>query len=195
LKNRSIEEIAFANTSIPFNKTLPEWTAVWWKWFHSMPSERNPALDPTGEFWNTAQNEPYVWFLAGTLGGSAIRRCEMPFGKAILFPIITGIFSFVLDPDKNSEEELTEAVTKEIDAIELVKLKLDELFFDDLNNFRVRSEVFDDVIEDKKTRSVSDGYWAFLRPLDLGNHIIHFIGKSTRFFNEVTYHLSVVPDS
>ena len=105
MKSKSIEDIVFDHDSKPFDTAFPKWTTDWWKWFHSMPSERNPALDSTGEFWNTAQNQPYVWFLAGTLGGSAIRRCEMPYGKAIFFPIVTSIFSFVLDPDLKTEEE------------------------------------------------------------------------------------------
>jgi hypothetical protein len=192
---RSIAELSFENYSEPFDIPFPEWTAIWWRWFHSIPSEKNPALDTTGEFCKIFQNNLKVWFLAGTLGGTAVRNCTMPSGRAILFPIITGIFSFVLDPHLKTEEELTTAVINDVDKVEHISLEVDDVTFREFSHFRARSEPFDDIINGMKTRTVSDGYWVFLKPLSIGKHTIHFMGENTstscRFFNQVTYNISV----
>ena len=50
---------------------------------------QNPLLDDTGEHSFVNQNGP-VWFLAGTFGEGKCpkRKCAIPAGKAILFPVI-----------------------------------------------------------------------------------------------------------
>jgi hypothetical protein len=56
-----------------------------------------------------------------------------------------------------------------------------------LENYRVRSEVFDltfpkDNVYDVRpglTRSVCDGYWLFIKPLQIGKHFIDFKGETS----------------
>lgn len=48
---------------------------------------RNPVSDRTGAF--AAEGQPAdVWFLAGTFGGAAHRRCVVPAGRPLFFPLI-----------------------------------------------------------------------------------------------------------
>lgn len=188
-----LSSIAFSKYYEPFNISLPEWTSIWWKWFHSIPRDRNPAADTTGKYCRLYQENPDVWFLAGTLGGSAIRNCKIPFGKALFLPIITSVFSYVLDPHLKSIEELTKAVEKDIDTSDCLSFTLDNKYIVNLDQLRIKSKPFDEIIDGVRTTSVSDGFWIFLKPLSEGNHIIQFSGKNIDFFNEVTYHLSVIP--
>ena len=184
----------FAVDSKPLNIPLPEWTSIWWRWLHSIPANRNPASDSTGQFCGKSQNYSHVWFLAGTLGDSVIRKCAIPYGKAILFPIITCIFSFALDPHLKTENQLKNAVRKDIDTVEQIHLTIDEVNITKLNRFRVVSDPFDDIIDGVRTRSVSDGYWIFLKPPRTGDHTIHFRAKNIDFFNEVKYYISISSD-
>lgn len=191
MRRTSVSSSIFEPNSSPFNLHISEWTAIWWKWLHSIPRDTSPASDATGQFFNTAQSNPKVCFLAGTFGGCATRNCTIEYGKALFFPIITSIFSFILDPHLKTEQDLIREVTGDIDSVERLDLTVDEKPFLNLNQLRVRSEPFDDTIDGVKTKTVSDGYWAFLKPPKIGKHTIHFMGKNVDFFNEVTYHLVI----
>ena len=183
----------FDCSSKPFDIPISEWTAIWWKWLHSLPRDRNPALDSTGRFCATSQDNPNVWFLAGTFGGTAVRNVSIPYGRAILFPILTSVFSFILDPHLKTEQELISSVEEDIDSVEHLSLTIDGIAFREFSDFRVRSKPFEDIIDGIKTKMVSDGYWAFMKPLKSGFHKIHFMGKNINFFNEVMYNISIMP--
>lgn len=193
MEDNCASDLVFDSDSMPFNIPLPEWTSIWWKWLHSIPADTSPALDSTGQFCSKSQNFSRVWFLAGTFGDSVTRKCTIPHGRAILFPIITCIFSFALDPHLKTEEQLIKAVRKDIDTVEYLGLTIDEIDFKELNRFRVISNPFDDVIDGVKTKTVSDGYWIFVKPPKIGDHTIYFKGKNIDFFNEVMYNISIIP--
>ena len=84
----SVDSLLFPRDSEPYGVTLPEWTIRWWRWLLSLSLEKNPGSDKSGKFSELGQEDPNVWFLAGTFGGSAVRTCTLPLGKAILMPII-----------------------------------------------------------------------------------------------------------
>src|SRR5215211_1598771 len=71
----------FPADTIQYNVTYSDWTARWWQWLTSIPLDRNPAADETGENCDEGQSGP-VWFLAGTFGGPNERVCTIPAGKA-----------------------------------------------------------------------------------------------------------------
>jgi len=61
--------------------------SAWWSWASGSPSGRNPVEDATGE--HCAEGQPSDrWFLAGTFGGSATRRCTVPPGRALIAPLV-----------------------------------------------------------------------------------------------------------
>ena len=60
--------LVFPVDSKPYGKSYAEWSAIWWQWLLSIPEDKNPAGDPTGERCETNQQGP-IWFLAGTFGG------------------------------------------------------------------------------------------------------------------------------
>src|SRR5262249_40889155 len=87
--------------SLPFGMSYGQWTVAYWQWALGIPFAQNPwANDPTGVFAGVNQTGP-VWFLGGTLGGSAERTLSIPLGKYIFMPINQWIFGaavFDCDP-------------------------------------------------------------------------------------------------
>jgi hypothetical protein len=173
----------FSPYSNPYGVSYPEWTARWWKWILSFPIESSPAKDESGDNCSLDQHAP-VWFLAGTLGGVASRRCVVPEGLAILFPVLNHGGTLADEPGK-SEEELVVFTRTEMDIISDLEVVIDGVKLDDLKDYRVCSPVFDVVLPKNSlfggragpTRGVSDGYWVFLMPLSKGNHTVHSIGS------------------
>jgi len=190
-----LDDLVFHRDSNPYALQYSEWTVLWWKWLLSIPKKTNPALDTTGRYCHKSQTNQNAWFLAGTRGGPAERRCKIPYGKAILFPVITSEFSFSQDPNLNTEEQLIRAVEQDIDTVNRLMVVVDGITLEGLDvfrdNFRVRSQPFDFKIEGVNTRIVSDGYWIFLKPPNIGPHTIYFVGRNVDFFNEVRYKISV----
>ena len=182
----------FHRNSCPYGLQYSEWTVLWWKWILS-----NPELDNTGRYCDMPQTNQNAWFLAGTRGDSAKRDCNIPHGKAILFPVITSEFSFSQDPNLDTQDQLIRAVERDVDTVNRLMVVVDGITLEGLDmfrqNFRVRSEPFDHTIDGVKTRIVSDGFWIFLKPPKIGTHTIYFVGRNVDFFNEVTYKISVTP--
>jgi hypothetical protein len=103
--NDSLPIAVFQANSKPYGLAYVEWTAKWWQWGYSIPKDINPAYDDTGKNCAQKQNGP-VWFLAGTYGHPANRKCDIPAGKAILFPILNSECSFAEFPKLKTLSEL-----------------------------------------------------------------------------------------
>jgi hypothetical protein len=146
--------------------------------------EKNPALDDTGKFFSEYQSNHQVSFLAGTFGGQATRKCMVPLGKAILFPVINYESSFADDPSAMTEKELEDRCRLEMDKVGRINASLDGQEIDVLK-YRVRSKTFTlNVPPDNclgtvsgTTRMASDGYWLFIEPLSSGIHQLTSFGS------------------
>jgi hypothetical protein len=184
--------------SKPYGLPYSDWCIRWIKWLLEQPKKSNPAIDTTGK--NCAHNQDGpVWFLAGTFGGSATRKCNIPLGKAILFPIIEKECSFAEDKDLKIETELMSRTTKFINSVTHLELSIDGIILQNLNKYQMQTPVFDLVfprnnvygVDEGKTRSTCNGFWIFLEPLTAGYHKIYFRGADPNFNTEVTYDLIV----
>lgn len=197
----SIESMLFPPNSKPYGLTFSQWTIKWWQWLLSIPKENNPAFDMSGTHVSENQWDPNVWFLAGTFGGSVIRSCKMPLGKAILIPVINYECSFADEPTITTESELKLKCEREIDDIKNLFFGIDELFLRDLSAYRTPSPLFDvDLGENNilgvhecTTKMISDGYWIFVKPLGIGSHKLISSGscRSGRIMIGTTYDLHV----
>lgn len=199
----------FPPDSEPYGLTYGEWTAVWWKWFLSIPTKENPINDPTGELCDSGQSGP-VWFLVGSGGGEAKRSCDVPAGKAILIPAIIVECSKAEDESKQTEADLRACAKSDQDLVTDVWATVNDVEIPDEQVYRVDSPLFnftfiaDNVISapEGPTEAVSDGFWIFLKPLPPGNHDIHVGGilqegdptvtTSFTFVEDSTYHLTIV---
>jgi hypothetical protein len=195
----------FPPDSAPYGLTYGDWTAKWWQWAYSLPTENNPLLDETGEDCAQAQNQTGpVWFLAGTAPGSVERTCTIPAGKAILFPIINTM-DFRLASE--TEAELRASSKDTIDKVTTLEASIDGMPLQNLSSYRIQSQAFnvtfpnDNVlgVPEGTYLAVAEGYWVFLEPLPPGQHEIHFRGtlvdptatSTQNFETEVTYNLVV----
>jgi hypothetical protein len=171
----------FEPGSKAFGKRYAEWSTEWYKWVLSIPKENNPVLDNTGENCAHKQNGS-VWFLAGTIGGQAKRRCTIPAEKGVLFPIVVKECSFAEDRDLNTESELSARAKEDIDHVIYMETEIDGTKVKDLGNYRVSSGLFNLIfpqsniydVEPGPTQAVCNGYWILLKPLPQGRHTIHF---------------------
>jgi len=217
----------------PFGKPWEKWTAIWCSWFLAMPTDKNPAVDNTGKNSSLNQENEYVWFLAGTFGNNitVTRKCVIPESKAILFPIAYKEDSYAEDPDIMNEDELSRRAIASMDKLINLQLIVDGKRLLNLKDYRVHSEFCDIIFPENnvydvspgRTRSVCDGYWAFLKPLSVGMHKLSFsasiflpkddsvtlqikntsiyrsvieeIDKNSKFNIDVTYYLTVKRDT
>jgi hypothetical protein len=193
----------------PFGKSWEDWSAEWWKWLLPTSDSNSPVNDADGELQGIAQHQPNVFFLAGTHQKKVERTCRIPAGKAILFPVATMSASYLEFPNLQNEGELRRCA-EEGNQVDDMKLTIDGAVIDrgKLEKYRVKSPLFEVTLPDNnihqyvqggKTKAVSDGYWAFLKPLPPGEHTL-IISQKTKDHPpsgtincgyEITYHLIV----
>ncbi|HJU35459.1 MAG TPA: hypothetical protein VJ695_10085 [Nitrososphaera sp.] len=188
----------FSTNSAPFGLQFSDWCVRWVKWCLEQPIETNPAKDMTGKHCCQNQSGP-IWFLAGTFGGSATRKCTVPSGKAIMFPILEKECSFVEDTDIRTETDLISRATDETSRISHIETSIDGIALQNLNRYRVQTPVFEIVfpknnvygVKEGPTRATSNGFWILLEPLSPGEHTIYFKAAHRKpdFQTEVTYQL------
>ena len=194
--------------SAPYGTTYGEWSARWWQWAYSVPASVNPLLDATGV--NCGQGQQgKVFFLAGVLNesGTANRTCNVPAGKALLFPVINAEWdNYLCGPDATyTVDELREIVDGIVDTATDLSATVDGVGID-IAAFRFTSPTFDITVPDDNLCSsvdgtpagtygpaVADGYYVMLKPLSAGDHTVSFGGSfpDFGFTLSITYDLHV----
>ncbi|PWU78752.1 MAG: hypothetical protein DLM72_21135 [Candidatus Nitrosopolaris wilkensis] len=204
--NSKIVPSVYPLDSKPYGLSYGQWTAKWWQWTLSIPKHVNPGGDTTGKDCTLKQSGP-VWFLSGTFGGSATRVCTIPSGKPILLPLINAECDYKAKPNLKTESQLLACGKSENEGITGLDATIDGVKTQGLSNFRVQSPLFNMTYIPNNingaptgtTQGISDGYWVMLKPLLVGDHIIHIAGSVVNyaegtlnnFANEVTYHIKV----
>jgi hypothetical protein len=189
----------YAPDTMPFGRTYSDWTARWWEWVLSIPKTENPLIDENGKNCTINQSGP-VWFLAGTLKGSAERACTIPADKAILIPVINYEAS-VAEGDGIRDEELAARAKFEMDQITNMQAMFNGTRVKELHQYRIQSPPFnvrlpvDNVLglPAQTTKMMSEGYWLFLKPLEPGKHDLHCFGSCLAGKIKIgsSYHLTV----
>ena len=204
----SAESDIFSPHSKPFHKTFPQWSAEWWQFVLSFPTSENPLLDSTGERCAIGQHGP-VWFLMGTLAGSAQRRCSVPAHTALFFPVVNLVN---VNTTTQTAGELRAEIASCFDGVTTLSVEVDGTPVKRLqknpDRFRVKSVAFDVTLPAPNLfevfaivlpsgtylPAVGDGFYVMLKPLDVGNHLLRFRGESPCGSSvDVTYHLTAVP--
>ncbi|MER7758707.1 hypothetical protein [Streptomyces sp. NPDC097619] len=144
----------------------------WWRWADSAPEDRSPVRDRTGE--HAGWNQPGdVWFLAGTYGGRVVRRCAVPAGRRLFFPVLN-----MQHDTKYAKTPQRLGVAEAVAAVNGVPLPLREF------TAQYRGPWF--------TRRFSWGLWAGLAPLTPGQYVLEIKATATNGFHvDTTYHLEV----
>jgi hypothetical protein len=191
-------------------KTLPvppAYTAEWWQWAYSIPPDQNPLLDETGKFCDQGQKGKR-WFLAGVLNesGKATRKCTIPYGKQLFFPILNVEQSaievrngdaFLCEDLGESKADLRECANRIADlvapgSLTLTIKNLGNGNVTDLSDkiSRVESPPFKihlpdpnllgytgERLDPNPSDAASDGYWVALKPLSPGKYELEFSGS------------------
>jgi hypothetical protein len=193
-----------------YGNSYGEWSARWWQWALSIPAADSPISDKTGKDCTQEQSGP-VFYLAGTAGGSVTRKCTVPAGKGLFFPILNSLWGAAVGDcvPTNPDVVCNIAALRKLaaDSMDSVTLKavIDGQPVEDLLQQRVQSPVLTitypadngaGVPAGSYAPNVSDGYWLLLPPLPAGKHTIYFKGVFTDgpfqgTVIEVTYKLTV----
>jgi hypothetical protein len=192
-------------------KSYGEWAAACWQWLFSIPADRNPILDTTGEDAAVGQSGD-VWFLIGTWAGPdagpVVRTVTVPVGKALFFPVYNAVW--VNTPENEPDWDLYPAAREEalawceaavdaaIDAglsceIDGRAVKCIASYRCQAPNFAVdfpEDNVWADygVVGGIHPNSIDDGVYLMLAPLPAGKHTIHFKAEGAL---DVTYQITV----
>lgn len=160
-------------------------SASWWQWAYAAPEQTNPVRDRTGVQCATGQ-QGNIWFLAGGFGSSKIqRRCEIPFGKSIFFPVVNMVY-FPDAPNNGltCADAIRLAAYNNDAAVELFA-EVDGVPVENVDRYRASTKVCFNVLgrvgkEHEPYNafpSASDGFWIGLKPLAKGLHRLKFGGR------------------
>ncbi|MFJ6719537.1 MULTISPECIES: hypothetical protein [unclassified Streptomyces] len=147
--------------------------ARWWKWAMSAPREHSPVFDTTGREAGWRQPDD-LWFLAGSHGGRVVRRCAVPAGRPVFFPVLNtqrAAVPFVTGPWALD-------VARASAALNSAPLRVSEF---SSKTFLVRG-----------VPRVAWGLWCGLTPLPPGHFVLEINAAATDGFTvDTTYHLTV----
>lgn len=190
--------------SFPYGITFGSWTVRWWKWCFSIERNRNPTIDSTGKFCAEGQ-EPPVWFLAGTWVSEERnyprRKCSVPNGVSILFPLINCEENPLEYPNLKSKDDMRKSLSHDMGTVRKLECFVDakelppQLVHSDPEFFSIR--IRSDMGLNEKggaTTMTSSGYWVFLKPLSAGNHKISLEGsyQHGKLYSGAIYDISVI---
>jgi hypothetical protein len=186
----------FPKDTVLFGMSYEGWTIKFWQWLISIPADRSPVTDQTGERCGVAQVGQPVFNLVFSGSGGVQRECTLPAGQLILIPVNVVEVSSAEFPSAQSDEDLHRLAEEDESSNPFLFLSVDGKEFNqlqstngeqltDLNEFRVHSRAFDVNFPDNPifglpgpSRAVSDGYWVLLE-LPPGKHDIHFKARLT----------------
>jgi hypothetical protein len=197
----------YPKNSTPYGVPYKDWIVRWWEWNVGVPTSQHPRDNYTAEKCTVNQNGS-VWFIPDILTGKEERTCTIPEGKAILVPLITGECD-TSDSQSQSDADIRQCSTAG-DEYGAISATLDGQKIENLDNYRTATDFFNityvkDNIFDAPAgtyRGVADGFFVFLKPLPVGNHVLQVKSSVTNpttpsynFGSEAKYNLIISPKS
>jgi len=192
------EDLFVAPGSKVQSSTIGALTGKWWQWANSMVGYKSPVRDMTGKNCANGQ-EGDIWFLAGSYSQNKVaRKCTIPSGKYIMFPLVNWLLFPGKDPSIECEG-VKQGVKRLADRIERLHLEIDGEPVQDLKRYRAATDKCFRLYADsdfseflgRTSPAASDGYWVVLKPLPAGEHIIRFGGKQPRFKQNIEYTITI----
>lgn len=168
---------------LPFATGSPEELAARWvRWVAEAGITRNPIDDDTGELAGDRQPAD-VWFLAGTYGGAVTRRCPVPAGRPLFFPVFC-MWSSPADGDPPVVEGATATARLDGSALPVVEIGTPV-------PFDVSGPRFNAITRRRAPGPVQVwGLWCHVAGLAAGPHALQFDGSDGAGFRlSVRYEL------
>ena len=182
LQASSIENSIIQVDEIVDGQSVEEYVNTWWQWAFSMPQDISPIKDYTGQHCGVGQQGD-VWFLAGGFGTSTInRRCEVPAGKHLFFPVINMVYFPRHEGSQYTCEQAKASAALNNDKLLDIYVELNgEPAWNPASTRMASSDCFDllgKVSQDHNPPKIypaaTDGYWLMLKPLESGTHTLKF---------------------
>jgi hypothetical protein len=182
--NLNTSSLIYDLNSKPFNISYSDWTEKWWQWTYSIPQDKNPSYDDTGEHCDENQNGP-VWFLTQAFEHPVERTCNIPQNTALLITILNSECSYAEFKQLKTEEELRECAKNMQDLVTGGEASLNNITIPDVEKYRVQTDLFNYTLPQdnilnltaQTTQAVADGNWLFLKPLPPGKYELKVKGE------------------
>ena len=202
--------------SVVYGKTYSDWSAAWWQWALSLPTNNHPLFDTSTDI--SVGQTGHVWFLGGkfcqSTGGppcgftGVVRTANVPANTTLFVAVFNTEDSVLEDPANSQIAQLAAATQAGMDPA-VVDMEVDgQPIYDLKDKFRVQSPAFVFTLPSPPLNvftaigegtfaagsyfpAVGDGYYVMLAPLSPGHHRIHFGGSASGFALDVTYYLNV----
>ena len=194
-----------------------EWSARWWQWAFSLPTDHHPLFDTAPA---SAGQTGKVWFLGasfvsttdpatGETTAIATREAKIPSDTALFIAVLNSEAS-TLEGNGDTFVELAVAAAGFQDFAENLAIEIDGEPVRDLDAFRVQSPSFvygplpeSNVLQSlgldapagSTSLAAADGVYVMLHPMKTGRHTVRFRGElpAYLFSVDITYHLTVGP--
>jgi len=221
------QSFLFPRQATPFGASYEEWAGAWWQWALAIPKAENPILGGPCELHQTGDVFFLAGTTGGASTRSctipAGKGIFFPIANYIYkaCPEFVGKLANYTCEDSMSEDVLNERTLLWSTYDKSLLLEIDGVAVDGLDEYNAHSEVFTETSSTNVSErvfpscagpieanpcgvpvgtsrsAVSDGYWAMLHPLPVGQHQIHFAATIYRptgpFSLDVTYNIVVTP--
>src|SRR6266851_2338353 len=209
----SIHAQVLPNEAVVDGKTIGEWSAAWWQWLFTIPTNQNPVFDQDGSRAQVAQPGGDVFFLCGVLNisGQATRTITVPEDEYLFFAIVANEWNNIDTVPPYTVEQLRDLAAAATALTTELRASIDGVPVQDLFTHRAMSPVFSVDFQSPDNLQtfayghpivglvdpiVLDGYWLMVAPLGAGPHVINFgaiLGPPVNFTLDITYNISVLP--
>ena len=200
-QQQTVNEIKiFPPDATPFGLSYEEHAKNYWKWQLSLPIDKNPYKDSTGEKCANGQtnSNSSVFYLSGGGGGTHIRECKVPAGKGVLIPVLIVELSDKEVPNASPEElsrlakidqDHVTSLVLEINGKKIIEEKYPNGIANAKNSiakqYRTHTEEFDVLFPENavfgvsagSSKAVADGFYIISEPLEKGVYDIVYKGS------------------
>jgi hypothetical protein len=192
-----------------YGHSYRQWAVQYYKWVLTSPANQVPWADHTGQLCTDRQSGP-VWFLTSNSGGTDVRSCTVPAGKAILVPPANwecstlegnGTTYAALNQCADGYAASLKASAVTVDGVQLKGLLTSYLFENLFYTFAYSPRTVMGQPSNATGISKSAGFVSFviLKPLPPGRHTVDIsftfaatpAAPGTPGSGEVVYHLNV----
>jgi hypothetical protein len=175
----------FPPGSKPYGLSNEEHIKNFWKWVISLPIDKSPWKDQTGANCVNGQSKTNssVFYLSGNGGGTTVRTCKVPAGKALFIPVSQVEVSDKEAPNA-SVDDLHRIAKKDQDSVTSLYLKINDKEYNDqeLSKYRTHTGVFQVVFpkdaifgaSEGTSKAIGDGYYIITEPLAKGTYNVHY---------------------
>ena len=191
----NLKSITFTKNESPLGKTWKSWIELWCNWYYCI--RKTGSKEDFAEDYGFYSEKELLFVTKANFmenEGKIEYEVSLPGGKILFMPIISNLVTYRQHPEIHSEQDLRLFSKNELDKKNVVFLSINDTEIKDIQQYRIQSDLFNmrsladskDIVTE--TRAISDGYWIFVKPLNLGKNKIFF--KIQKRFDQVMPHVT-----